>query len=106
MPTEIRHVLFTNEEAVVALREYCASSGRRFPSQVVAFALNGGDRPYVRLIGQAVANGGDTSISFSTKELIEPLLLYCKKKRIPLPARGAKDVTVVNNQLTLMVRLR
>lgn len=98
--------MFSDEEATDALRAYCLTSGRRFPVRSSAFQIDGGSRPFVRIAAPMTADGTDLSISFSNAELIEPLLLFCKRKRIPLPARGAKEITTVNNCLTLIIKIK
>lgn len=104
MPTEIRHVLFNAEEATTAIRNYCVSTGLPFPSSGTVYTLEGGQQPLVR-IAPVSPRGRDAGVAFSGKELLAALLLHCQKKRIPLPARGAKEVTVLSNQLTLIVKL-
>ena len=106
MPTEIRHLLFTPDEATKAIRNYCISAGLPFPENASVFTLEGVQNPMVRISPVTRGRGRDTTVSFTGKELLASLLLYCQKKRIPLPARGDKEVTTVNNQLTLIVKLR
>jgi hypothetical protein len=105
MPTEIRHVMFTPEEATVALRTYCISSGRPFPANPI-YTLEGGGQPYVRISSLSDVSGKDNSVTFAGKELIAPLLLFCQRKRIPLPARGEKALTTLHNFLTLIIKIR
>jgi hypothetical protein len=105
MPTEIRHVMFTPEEVTTALRSYCGSSGRTFPANAI-YTLEGGAQPYVRISSLSDVKGQDKSITFAGKELISPLLLYCQKKKIPLPARGDKTITTLHNLLTLIIKVR
>ena len=105
MVTEIRHVMFTPEEATTALRNYCISSGRPFPTNPI-YTLEGGGHPYVRITSLADVSGKDHSMTFAGKELIAPLLLFCQRKRIPLPARGEKALTTLHNFLTLIIKIR
>ena len=104
MPTEIRHLLFTAEEATSAIRNYCISASLPFPMNAAVYTLEGGQQPLVR-IAPASPRGRDQGVAFAGKELLAALLLHCQKKRIPLPARGAKDVMILNDQLTLIVKL-
>jgi hypothetical protein len=50
--------------------------------------------------------GKDNSVTFAGEELIAPLLLFCQRKRIPLPARGDKALTTLHNFLTLIIKIR
>lgn len=97
--------MFTSDEVTSALRTYCGSSGRTFPANAI-YTLEGGATPYVRISSLSDVKGKDKSITFSGKELISPLLLYCQKKKIPLPARGDKAITTLHNQLTLIIKVR
>lgn len=104
MPTEIRHVLFSADEATTAIRNYCISAGLPFPNSASIYTLEGGQQPLVR-ISPVSPRGRDAGVAFTGQELLAALLLHCQKKRIPLPARGGKEVTILSNQLTLVVKL-
>jgi hypothetical protein len=105
MPIEIRHVMFTPDEATTALRNYCSISGLAFPANPI-YTLEGGRQPYVRISSLSDVTGEDNSVTFAGKELIAPLLLFCQRKRIPLPARGEKALTTLQNFLTLIIKIR
>jgi len=97
--------MFTPEEATTALRNYCISSGLPFPTNPI-YTLEGGFQPYVRISSLSDIGGRDNSMTFGGKELIAPLLLFCQRKRIPLPARGEKALTTLHNFLTLIIKIR
>lgn len=98
--------MFTPEEATSAIRAYCASSGQPFPDLAAYFHLEGGANPLVRISSSANPATAKACVSFAGDELINPLLLFCKKRRIRLPANGIKDVTIHDNRLTLTITLR
>jgi hypothetical protein len=106
MPTEIRHVMFSAEEAMTALRDYCVSAGRRFPAYASVLTIEGVHDPLVRVSAPSDAAGEDRSVSFTGRELAAPLLLYCRRKRIPLPARAEKQIIVLGGRLALVIKLR
>ena len=103
MPTEIRHVMFTSEEVTTAIRSYCLGSGRILPASAI-FTIDGGEQPYVRVTSQIGPAQRETSAFFAGEALIAPLLLFCQKKKIPLPLWGAKEVTTINDKLTLIIK--
>jgi hypothetical protein len=104
MPAEIRHLVFTKEELVTALRAYALKSGTKFPETAEAsLSLAGGHRPAVQVQCGSRRNG--SSLHFSGQELVAPLILFCNKKRIPLPVRGQKELTVMGGKLVLIVQL-
>jgi hypothetical protein len=105
MPSEIRHLLFTPEEVTTALRNYCNRGGRPFPSNIKGYAIEGGPaRPSV-ILTATTSDGRDNSLSFGGEQLVAPLLLFCNGKKIPLPLRGTNELTILNQQLTLVVKL-
>ncbi len=99
-------MLFTEEEAKVALRDYCVSAGLPFPVAESAFTLEGSDKPLVRISPLSAPRSRERPVHFAGKQLLEALILFCHKRKIPLPARGHKEITTLNKQLTLIVRLR
>ncbi|MDB5410366.1 MAG: hypothetical protein JWL84_5278 [Rhodospirillales bacterium] len=105
MPTEIRHLLFTPEEVTTALRNYCNRGGRPFPSHVKGYVIEGGPAQPSVTITATASDGRDTSLSFGGEKLVAPLLLFCNGKKIPLPLRGTKELTILNQLLTLVVKL-
>jgi hypothetical protein len=104
MPTEIRHVMFTTEEVMTAIRGYCIGSGRILPAKSI-FTVDGGPQPYVRVTAPDERNRQETAAVFAGEALIAPLLLFCQKKKIPLPLWGAKEVTTIDSRLTLVIKL-
>lgn len=105
MPIEIRHVMFNTDEVMTAIRSYCLGGGQILPANAI-FTLDGGPHPHVRVTTPANGNQRETAAFFSGEALIAPLLLFCQKKKIPLPLWGAKEITTLNNQLTLIIKLR
>lgn len=105
MPIEIRHVMFNTDEVMTAIRSYCLGGGKILPSNAI-FTLDGGEQPTVRVTTPAGGDRREISAYFSGEALIAPLLLFCQKKKIPLPLWGAKEVTTLNNHLTLIIKLR
>jgi hypothetical protein len=105
MPTEIRHVMFTTDEVGTAIRGYCLGSGRILPGKAI-FVVDGGLQPHVRVTSEGERNRRETNAVFSGEALIAPLLLFCQKKKIPLPLWGTKEVTTINDQLTLVIKLQ
>lgn len=98
--------MFSAADTTAALRDYCIAAGRRFPAHVAVFSIEGTHDPLVRISGPSETVGEEKSVVFAGEELIAPLLLYCRRKKIPMPVRGEKELMVLNNQLTLVVRLR
>jgi len=105
MPTEIRHILFTDDDATTALRAYCQSFGRRFPDNPI-FSLTGGKQPFVTISSPADGDDEEKNLTFASEDLLSSLLLFCRKKKIPLPAHGEKIITTLHRRLTLVIKVR
>jgi hypothetical protein len=104
MPTEIRHVIFSEEEALEALRWHSIGVGRPFPFGAV-MRIDTKEPPSVIVTSAADKDDLAAALSFSTEQLLTALLLFCHKKRIPLPVRGSKEIAVVSGRLMLIVTL-
>jgi len=104
MPSEIRHLTFTRDEVSTAIRSYCLGAGQLFPADAT-FVLDTGPNPAVRVSSRIGARQRETSTCFSGEALIAPLVRFCQKQRIPLPAAGAKEVATFDDQLILIIRL-
>jgi hypothetical protein len=100
MPAEIRHLLFSENELLAALRTYSTTSGQSFPSGATATFENR-DNPIVT----ATDPRDGKKLLFSGEKLTAALLLFCNRKKIPLPIRGIKALTILNGRITLLVKL-
>ena len=104
MPTEIRHVIFSEEEALEALRWHSIGVGRPFPFGAV-MRIDTKEPPSVIVTAAPDKEDLAPVLSFSTEQLLTALLLFCHKKRVPLPVRGTKEIAVVSGRLMLIVTL-
>jgi hypothetical protein len=104
MPIEVRHVMFTTEEVTAAIRSYCLGAGRILPGSAV-FAIDGGAQPQVRVTSQVGDGKRAVNAFFAGDALIELLLLFCQKNKIPLPVCGEKKITTIDDRLTLIIKL-
>jgi hypothetical protein len=104
MPAEIRHLIFSEDEVVAALRGYYRRSTTPLPDRA-ALRLNivGEDPPSVTLTSR-----GCTAdiIGISSEDLLSALILYCHGDRVPLPVRGSKEITVVKDRLAIVVKVQ
>jgi len=100
MPAEIRHLLFSEAELTAALRSYSVTSGQNF-SNNVSVTFDDREKPVVTVIDLK----NNRKLSFAGERLTAALLLCCNKKKIPLPIRGVKEVTILNGRITLIVKL-
>ena len=104
MPTEIRHVIFSEEETLEALRWHSIGVGRVFPFDAV-MRIDTKEPPSVIITSAPDKDDLRAALTFSTEQLLTALLLFCHRKRIPLPVRGTKEVVVAGGRLMLIVTL-
>jgi len=105
MPSELRQIIFTNDEALAALRQFYQRSNQAFP------------KGRVENIGVSAANGCQLDcdvvddneirdhVSVASEKLAAALLLYCKTRKIPVPVAARKTMNLVNGQLALCIAL-
>jgi len=96
--------MFTPDEVSAAIRGYCLGSGRILPASSI-FTIDGGPQPYVRVSTPVERSQYASNAVFSGEALIAPLLQFCQKQKIPLPRTGAKEITTIDDKLTLVIKL-
>lgn len=104
MPTEIRHLLFSETELSEAIRDYYQRSGQLLPVNARSvLKIDKGDQPFVRVA--ADTRRAEIDIKVKGEELLASLIFFCHKRRIPLPARGSKELAVLNGRLAVVIKL-
>jgi hypothetical protein len=104
MPAEIRHLIFSEDEAIAALREYYRRSAAPLPDRTVLHLTIVGENPPSVTLKSRGRNAD--IIGVSGEDLLSALILYCHGDRVPLPVRGSKEVTILNNRLAIVVKLQ
>ena len=107
MATEIRTIIFTQDEVVRAVTALRRRKGVPLPSGTIfKFSLHG--NPTIHL-GLAIAVDGEDrldSVDFDGKELGAALVMFCIENKIPLPARNAtKSLRIIGSSLSLVIAI-
>lgn len=106
MPSEIRHLVFSEEEALAALRDYCRKSGKPLSEDALLhLKIVNQTPPFAMLATDASKGQPATHQRVSTEDLLSALILYCHGNRVPLPVRGTKTLAVLNERLAVVVSL-
>lgn len=112
MPTEIRHVIFSDAEIVEASVDYLQHTGRQLPPGTVdGFTMNediaGGDDSTLWLAIKFVhdKDGVSEKFPFMRKELFEALIGFCQKRGIPLPAGAEKVLQLIKDKIVLIMSM-
>ena len=104
MPTEIRHIIFTNDEVVRAAIEYHKRTGSPLPPGTVikvAFEKDPGVRCGLHM---GLDSDGSRQLFWIEETILAAaLIFYCINNRIPLPTKAAKNLHMVGEQVALMV---
>jgi len=123
MPKEIRYLLFSAQEVQTAVIEFYrkrrGGAAAAVPARRTAAAMEPGlaielcqradGEPFALLrVGPPGGGGRDAAaaIELAAPDLVSALILYCKDKRIPIPAGGYKSLEIVGDELGLLATLR
>lgn len=105
MPSEMRQIIFSNDEAITAIQQLYQRSNRSFPNghiSQVKVSTDSGCQVDCDVLDD---NNISDRITVSGEKLAAALLLYCMTRKIPVPAAAAKTLDIVNGQLALCIRL-
>jgi hypothetical protein len=109
MPTELRHVLFKPAEVVEALVLHRRRTGEPLPSgSIVACGVEqaGPAAPVgFHLAVERDCGGPDAryEVRVEGPELCAALLLYCRERRVPMPAKADKSLQRFGSRLGLVI---
>ena len=107
MATEIRTIIFTQEEVLRSVTAFRKLKSKPLPpGTVFKYSLHG--NPTIHL-GLAIAVDGEErleSVDITGKELGAALVMFCIENKIPLPARNAtKSLRVFGKNLSLVISI-
>ena len=106
MPTELRKIVFNENElyeAVMALHLQTATRLPQGPLEQVK--VKGSDLAFVVLAYGAIDPSPARSLSFTKDQVAAGLIAYCRDKRIPIPRKGQKLLKVEDGKVVYMVRV-
>jgi hypothetical protein len=111
MPSEIRLIIFTNEEIVSSIVSLQKKRGQRLPGGTINNILidekpNSTETPDVTLSIEILAAEGTVNKSFRNEEIAAALINYCLTNRTPLPRLAEKTVRIIDGKVTLLLNLR
>ena len=111
MPSEVRHLLFRAPEVVNAVQAHFRRIGKPLPSGSVGDCTCSGDGVTVPVSFQLTLHtdfgraGMPDAITVDTVNLVAALIMHCKDKKIPLPAKAQKSLQRINDQICLVATL-
>jgi hypothetical protein len=105
MASEYRLIFFDQNELCRALIEYNRQRRTPFPPGNLKKVQIDRDRLSVTI--QIDQDSGDVkSVTFDTASVAAALIVYCRDRKIPLPAKSNKEMRLVANRLCFLIRIK
>jgi DNA-binding LacI/PurR family transcriptional regulator len=109
MPSELRHIFFTAAEVVEAVLQFQQKAGIPVPKGSIIAAgcePTEADEPVqfkIEIACDGADKDGATAILCAGSQLAAALLVYCKHRNIPVPARADKAVQRFGSKIGLVM---
>ena len=106
MPSEIRNIVFSDDELLEAIRQYNARANKKLPQgQFVRCRPTGGD-----VVGAVVEiddamGDGTKRVTLDQSYIVAVLINACLRSGIPLPRRARKSLQTVGPGVALHLSL-
>jgi hypothetical protein len=106
LPAELRLIIFSATEVMVAVRDHRRRIRNPLPTGTVAgFEMRSDDGIYADLAIADDATGKKTTIRINDEALAAALILYCIDHKIPMPVKATKSLGLIEGQLRLTIRI-
>jgi hypothetical protein len=104
--SELRHIGFSKDALIMALKLYFATSKHQLPAGTVESCTFVTEPDIVVTLGiRNPANGAVSKINVQAPTIAASMITYCSKVRVPLPRNGEKSLKVMGDQLNLVVKV-
>ncbi len=105
MASEYRLIFFDQNEMCRALIEYNRQRRTPFPPGNLKKVVIDRDRLNVTI--QIDKDSGDMDkVTFDAASVAAALIVYCRERKIPLPAKSAKEMRLVADRLCFLIRIK
>ena len=106
MPTEIRKVVFSEEEIVKAILSQNHHSRRKLPpGDIVKIKANGGSEPNLELTVFDPEAEKPKTINLGAPYLAAAMLRFCFENKIPIPRHADKSVEILGSSVALSISI-
>ncbi|MDE1145240.1 MAG: hypothetical protein PW843_01295 [Azospirillaceae bacterium] len=102
MITEIRHIIFSNDELKLVFQTV-PLEGFDTSRRITGIQVVEGPPPTVKLASDLAAGGGREEIQVESYQLARLIVAYCREKRIPLPKDALKTLHAQGDQLCFSI---
>ncbi len=105
--SELRHISFSKDALVMAVKLYYASTKKPLPSGVVeGCVLVAAPDTQVEIKIRDDASGEIKTVPISAEIIGAAMINYCRKVHVPLPREGKKSLLVSGDNLVLVVNVQ
>ncbi len=106
MISEVRYLLFEEQDLLRAMIEYRKSRNQPLPTGSIAeFKIHRKQPVTCTLSVHEDQAGKKTDIIFTNDVMRAALISYCMYKKVPLPARAEKDLQVFGSRVGMLISL-
>lgn len=104
MPTEIRRIVFSNAELLLALMAQNKSGqDSKMPAGAITACMVKDEADGIVHVQMLSENGEPATYSVRHAEVGAALLRFCRDAKIPIPKRGKKSLKVVGEDIALYI---
>ena len=101
MTAELRYIFFSSAEFTRALRDLAQRCKEDVPTRDIA-GVQGIDDKTGAVTIEFAPEGTET---LAADKVAAALILFCRLRKIPLPAEGQKSLTVSQNRIVLVISI-
>ncbi|MEA1938022.1 MAG: hypothetical protein U9N14_02890 [Pseudomonadota bacterium] len=103
---ELRCIVFNQDEIILALRNQRKRRGDTFPAGDITRIAIKPTRPVSVTVHIKAEEGAEESpFTFEQTEIAAALIAHCIERKVPLPFKAKKFITVYGGEITLMVTM-
>lgn len=107
MPSELRRLIFSNEEVLAAVADYSASGRSPLPSgSVVSCRVYGEPKVRVRVEVEDPRRDYPVVVEIEPEVIGAALLRYCIAQGIPVPKQAEKSLQVHGDNIALKLTIK
>ena len=104
---ELRHISFSKDALVMAVKLYFAASKKALPAGVVEGCdIVAAPDTQVEISIRDDASGEIKKVPISAEQIGAAMINYCRKVNVPLPRDGKKSLLVSGDNLVLVVNVQ
>ncbi len=105
MASEYRLIFFDQNELCRALIEYNRQRRTPFPPGNLKKVVIDRDSMGVT-IHIDMDSGKTTTVAFDPSSVAAAMIVYCRERKIPLPAKSTKEMRMVADRLCFLIRIK